>query len=106
MMNLKKKVINTLNYSIEEESILQRMEDYISKKKESSMSSYNIKKAFKGIVGAEMDDVTDRQKMIQDFVKNLTPEERKQMKEEIREAKYKEYLKRKGVTASHEIAAK
>lgn len=82
------------------------MEEFIEKKKKSSTSSYNIKRMFKGMVGSDMNEILERQRLQAAFVKNLTPAERIRFKEELREQKYQEYLDKEGVNASEIIANK
>ena len=86
--------------------MLERLDEYIASKKESSISSYGIKKRFKGFIGQEMDEIKERQKLLEGFVKSLDKDERIQLKQEMKEAKYQKYLESKKVDASFDIARK
>jgi hypothetical protein len=82
------------------------MEEYINSKKESSYSFYSFKKAFKGATGSKVDEIKERQKLMADFVDKLSDEEKKQMKEELKEAKFNENLNSQGSTFVDKIASK
>ena len=70
------------------------------------MSSYGIKKRFKGFIGQEMDEIAERQKLMQNFVKSLSPEERIQLKQELKEQKYKQYLENNKTDVQFDITKK
>lgn len=85
---------------------MDRMEKFIKQKQESKTSMYSMKKAFKGIIGSKMNELEDMQKLKKQFVENLTLEERKQLKDELKESKYQQYLENKEKNVTHDIASR
>uniref|UniRef100_A0A7S3NN57 Phospholipase n=1 Tax=Euplotes crassus TaxID=5936 RepID=A0A7S3NN57_EUPCR len=74
----------------DEQSMLERMDEYINSKKESSYSFYSMKKALKGAVGSKVDEIKERQKLMADFIDDLSIEERKRLKEELKEERFQQ----------------
>ncbi|CAI2368575.1 unnamed protein product [Moneuplotes crassus] len=91
---------------IENENLVERMDNFIERKQKSATSAYNLKKLFKGVVRSETHETLERHKLMSDFVKTLTPEERILLKQQIRESKYQQDQRKRSGAAMDRIIGK
>lgn len=70
---------------------MHRMKDYVSKNYESNFSRVRVKSMLKKAIRQEVDEDEEKQKLLARFIeKELTQEEKKRLKREIRNQKFKE----------------
>lgn len=91
---------------IENENLVERMDNFIERKQKSATSAYNLKKLFKGAIRSETHETLERHKLMEDFVKTLSPEERILLKQQIRESNYQKDQRKRSGAAMDRIIGK